>query len=150
MSSARLILRSARAVSQTVRPFSASTFRLGTNERVHVNVDEYRKSQIDKPLNPHMTNTNSTIANEMPNVGKDAAPPELIASVDPDFAPKDSVPENTERMTGGTQDGKPESGVNSDLKVGEIEGGTFRVEPIRRTGEDVNTTRARLLCSFYF
>lgn len=149
MSAARLILRSARAAPRIARPFSTNTVRLA-NERTHDNVDTWRKAQTEKPLNPHMTNTNSTIANEMPSVGKDAAPPEMITSVDPDFTPKDSVPENTERMTGGTQDGKPASGVNADLDVGEIEGGTFRVEPIRRTGEDLNTTRARLLCSFLF
>lgn len=97
-------------------------------------------------MNPHMTNTTSTIANEMPSIGEDAAPPELLTSVKKDFVPKDSVVENTEKMTGGTQAGKPESGMNADLEVGEIEGGTFKVEPIRRTGEDVNTTRARLLC----
>jgi hypothetical protein len=100
----------------------------------------------EKPLNPHLTNSTSTIANEMPNIGEDAAPPELITSVDSKFVPKDSKPENTEKMTGGTQSGKPESGPNADLDVGEIEGGTFKVEPLRRTGEDINTTRARLLC----
>lgn len=95
-----------------------------------------------------MTNTNSTIANEMPSIGKDSVPPEMITSVDPDFTPKDSVPENTERMTGGSQKPAPESGVNADLDVGEIEGGQFRVEPLRRSGEDANTMRARLLCSW--
>lgn len=103
-----------------------------------------------KPLNPHLTNTTSTIANEMPSIGKDAAPPELITSVDPDFTPKDSVPENTQRMTGSTQDGAPkQNGANNDLQVGEIEGGSFRVEPLRRTGEDPNTMRARLLCQSF-
>jgi hypothetical protein len=92
-----------------------------------------------------MTNTTSTIANEMPSVGKDKAPPELISSVDGEYVPKDSVPENTERMTGNTQK-NPEGPVEGELKVGEIEGGSFKVEPIRRTGEDANTTRARLLC----
>lgn len=95
-----------------------------------------------------MTSTTSTIANEMPNIGKDAAPPELLTSVDGTFVPKDSKPENTEKMTGGTQKGAPDSGVNAGLDVGEIEGGTFKVEPIRRTGEDINTMRARLVCTF--
>lgn len=93
-----------------------------------------------------MTNTTSTIANEMPNLGADNPPPELITNVDAEYVPKDSVPENTEKMTGGTQKGAPESGPNTELKVGEIEGGSFRVEPLRRTGEDPNTIRARLLC----
>lgn len=141
MSSARLVLRSFRAVPRGVRPFSSATVRFDAN------VDAYRKFQMEKPLNPHLTNTTSTIANEMPSIGKDNAPPELITNVDPNFAAKDSVPENTERMTGGTQDGSPGSGVNADLKVGELEESSFRVEPLRRTGEDTNTTRARLLCS---
>jgi len=94
-----------------------------------------------------MTNTNSTIANEMPSVGARKAPPELISSVDPDFIPKDSVPENTERMTGGTQNGEPEDGPNAEMGVGEMEGAKFKIEPLRRTGEDPNTMRARLLCS---
>lgn len=95
-----------------------------------------------------MTNTNSTIANEMPSVGADKAPPELLTSVDPDFVPQDSVPDNTETMTGNTQDGGPKSGINSELDVGEMKGAKFKVEPLRRTGEDDNTLRARLLCPF--
>jgi hypothetical protein len=94
-----------------------------------------------------MTNTTSTIANEMPSVGAKKVPPELITSIEPDFAPKDSVPENTERMTSGTQKGAPETGVNSEMGVGEMEGAKFKIEPLRRTGEDANTMRARLLCS---
>jgi hypothetical protein len=33
-----------------------------------------------------------------------------------------------------------------DLGVGEMDGGKFKIEPLRRTGEDVATMRARLLC----
>lgn len=36
----------------------------------------------------------------------------------------------------------------SELQLGELPGGTFRIEPLRRVGEDVVTTRARLLCRF--
>lgn len=79
-------------------------------------------------------------------MGKDAPPPEFLSSVGPDFNPKDSVPENTERMTGGTQSGSEASGSNTELGVGELEGAKFKVEPLRRTGEDTATTRARLLC----
>lgn len=146
MSAARLVLRSSRAATRFTRPFSTSLPRFNINERGNDTTEEYRKAQKEKPLNPHMTNTNSTIANEMPSIGKDNAPPELITAVDPEFTPKDSVPENTERMTGGSQSGKPESGANAELDIGEIEGGTFKVEPKRRTGEDANTMRARLLC----
>jgi len=132
-----------------VRPFSTTTARFedAPKPRRNDNADKWEQIQKEKPINPHMTNTNSTIANEMPSIGKDNVPPEMITSVDGDFIPKDSIPENTERMTGGTQKSAPDSGVNSDLDVGEIEGGSFRVEPLRRTGEDLSTMRARLICS---
>lgn len=41
-----------------------------------------------------------------------------------------------------------ESAVNSELGVGEFEGIKFRVEPLRRQGEDERTMRARLLCEY--
>jgi hypothetical protein len=116
------------------------------NERAHSTAEEHRKYQTEKPENPHMTNTNSTIHNEMPSVGKDAPPPDLISAVDPNYAPKDRKPENTERMTGGTQPGDPSKVSPTEYGVGELEGISFRVEPLRRTGEDVTTMRARLLC----
>lgn len=97
-------------------------------------------------MNPHMTNTSSTISNEMPSLGHDKPPPELVSKVDPNFVPKDAVPENTERMSGETQPGEPDSGLNKDLGVGEMEGGKFKIEPLRREGEDANTMKARLLC----
>ena len=149
MSAARLVLRSARLAPRIVRPFSTTTARLedAPKPRRNDNADKWEQIQKEKPINPHMTNTNSTIANEMPSIGKDNVPPEMITSVDGDFIPKDSIPDNTERMTGGTQKSAPDSGVNSDLDVGEIEGGSFRVEPLRRTGEDLSTIRARLICS---
>ena len=148
MASTRLIFRASRATARIhPRLFSSMPSRfVDTNDRHNDTAEEYRRYQIEKPLNPHMTNTNSTISNEMPNIGKDSAPPELITSVDPDFVPQDSVPEKTEHMTGGTQAPGPGKGPNAELEVGEIEGGTFRVEPLRRTGEDINTIRARLLC----
>jgi hypothetical protein len=34
-----------------------------------------------------------------------------------------------------------------EMAVGELEGAKFRIEPLRRTGEDVETMRARLTCS---
>jgi len=129
------------------RPISSTAYRLASpgNSKEHETASEHRRIQSEKPLNPHMTNTNSTIANEMPSVGAKKAPPELITSVDPDFVPKDSVPENTERMTGGSQKGEPDNGLNADMGVGEMEGANFKIEPLRRTGEDANTMRARLL-----
>ena len=143
--------RPLRASSAYLRPLSTSIpRRLADGPHRHENAQDWEDSQKGKTNAPHMTNTNSTIANEMPSVGADKAPPELLTSVDPDFTPKDSVPENTERMTGGTQKGGPESGANAELDVGEMEGAKFKVEPLRRTGEDGNTMRARLLCPFNY
>ncbi|KAK4960716.1 Succinate dehydrogenase assembly factor 2 mitochondrial [Elasticomyces elasticus] len=146
MSSTRLLLRGSRTVARAYRQYTTSPiYFVSVNDRHQDTAEAYRKFQMEKPLNPHMTNTNSTIANEMPSVGEDKAPPELITTADPNFTPKDSVPENTERMTGGTQKPGPDGGVNADLDVGQIEGVEFKVEPLRRTGEDGNTMRARLL-----
>ena len=149
MSLQRLAIRSGRASSRTTRLLSSSTPRFFASPREHETTPAHREEQKSKPLGPHMTNTTSTIANEMPSVGADKAPPELITSVDPDFVPKDSVPENTERMTGGTQKGSPEDCPNAELEVGQMEGAQFKVEPLRRTGEDGNTMRARLLCPLF-
>jgi len=147
MTALRSVFRACRVANcASVRQFSNAQARfIDLNQRGNDTAEEYRKIMKEKPLNPHMTNTNSTIANEMPSIGKDKAPPELLSSVDPNFVPKDSNPSNTEKMTGGTQTEEPESGVNAELGVGEIEGGAFKVEPLRRTGEDPNTMRARLL-----
>lgn len=120
------------------------------NHRAHPNSEEYAKTQTERPTGPHLTNTTSTIANQMPKVGADNAPPEFLTAVEPDFAAKDSVPENTDRMTGGTQSGAPKTGPNADLAVGEMEGVSFKVEPHKRSGEEINTLRARLLCSSFF
>ncbi|PBP20090.1 putative TPR repeat protein [Diplocarpon rosae] len=146
MSLLRLAIRAARHPTVFARPVSSTSRLLAGpgNAQEHEGTTEHRKIQTDKKLNPHMTNTNSTISNEMPSVGARKAPPELISSVEPDFVPKDSIPENTERMTGGTQ-GQPQSGPNADMGVGEMAGAKFKVEPLRRMGEDPNTMRARLL-----
>ncbi|KAF1813762.1 DUF339-domain-containing protein [Eremomyces bilateralis CBS 781.70] len=129
-----------------IRPFHTSRARWNVNDRKNDTQEQYTKNETEKPLNPHMTGTNSTITNKMPKVGKDVPPPELISSVDPNYTPKDSIPENTEKMTGGTQKGDPRYDATArELGVGEIEGASFRVEPLRRTGEDIATTRARLI-----
>ncbi|KAL3425787.1 TPR repeat protein [Phlyctema vagabunda] len=147
MSSVRFALRAARPTRLFTRPISTTSRRLAGpgNAKAHEGTEEHREIQSKKPLNPHMTNTNSTIANDMPSVGARKAPPELISSVDGNFTPKDSVPENTERMTGGTQKASADKVQDSELGVGEMEGAKFKIEPLRRTGEDANTTRARLL-----
>ena len=144
MSPARLLVRSARGMLSHARPFSAAPRRAkDLKARGNANTDEWRKRQTERPLNPHLTSTASTEANAMPRVGRAAAPPEMLSAVDPHFAPADAVPGNTEKMTGGAQSG---AGAGSELGVGELEGAQLRVEPLRRTGEDPNTMRARLLC----
>ena len=150
MSVSRLAFRIATRTPKTFRPLSTTTprFLAEHKERQHANTEEFRETQKSKPLGPHMTNTNSTIANEMPSIGADKAPPELLTSVDPAFTPKDSIPENPAPMTRGPEQGGPEDGANAELDVGEMEGAEFKVEPLRRTGEDANTMRARLLCPF--
>jgi hypothetical protein len=111
------------------------------NAKEHKNAAEHRKTQTEKPVGPHLTNMTSTITNNMPSAGDKNIPPEFLGSVGGGFRPTDTNPENTETMTGGTQSG-------ADLEVGELEGGSFRIEPLRREGEDANTMRARLLCMF--
>ncbi|OAP61924.1 hypothetical protein AYL99_04127 [Fonsecaea erecta] len=133
------------AASVSRRCISSTSSRFSENPRVHSNAEEHRKYQKEKADNPHMTNTNSTIHNKMPSVGKDAPPPEMLSSTDPNYIPKDRVPENTDKMTGGTQPGDPNKVSQSEYAVGEMEGISFRVEPLRRTGEDLPTMRARLL-----
>lgn len=41
---------------------------------------------------------------------------------------------------------RPEADPEHELQVGELQGAKFRIEPLRRVGEDANTKRARLLC----
>lgn len=152
MNPARTVVRAfgqSAFASPVYRPLSTSTIRYSKEQdgRVHSNAEGYREDQKSKPLNPHMTNTNSAESQSMPSIGRDKAPPEFISSVDPNFTLKDSEPENTERMTGGTQSGNPDQVSFSELGVGEMEGASFRVEPLRRVGEDAATMRARLLCS---
>src|SRR5436190_10915509 len=145
MSSLRVVCRNLRPSIAFSRPLSTSAHRMAGPGKAqeHEGNADHRKYQTERPLNPHMTNTSSTISNEMPSVGAQKSPPELISSVDGNFVPRDSVPENTERMTGGTQEGEPGKGPNSELAIGEMEGGKFRIEPLRRSGEDENTMRAR-------
>jgi succinate dehydrogenase flavin-adding protein (antitoxin of CptAB toxin-antitoxin module) len=108
---------------------------------------DYGQHQKKVPLNPHLTNTTSTIANELPSVGAQHASPELISTVSSKFKPQDHVPENTKRMSGGTQDQKAASSSKkqeSQLQVGEMEDSDIMIQPIRRHGEDLSTMRSRL------
>lgn len=163
----RAVARRQRATAAVQRPLSISaralfkqetdavTPQAPSKEKHHANAPEWRKTQTDRPLNPHFTNTTTTIHNarDVPKVGRDNPPPEMLSKADPQYTPKDEHPENTERMTGGTQPGDPDkvshhasSSARGEWGVGEMEGATFRIEPLRRTGEDLPTMRARLLC----
>ena len=59
---------------------------------------------------------------------------------DPSSASTDTPSERVLHFTGGLGERKPE------LDVGEMEGISFKVEPLRRSGEDPSTMKARLLC----
>lgn len=198
MQSSRALYRSTRALRAirpsapaSLRPFSAIPARYAGDkdgkapvdnkadfdnlkQRTHPNVEQHRKNETENPLNPHLTNTTSTMANDMPSVGENAPPPDMLSKVDgaKEFDPVDARKGNTEKMTGGTMkeggngnggNGKRgyatmaekehekfarEQDAEAELGVGELEGASFRVEPLRRTGEDANTMRARLLCTF--
>jgi hypothetical protein len=72
MSVPRIALRSSRMAVRSFRQFTTSAARFNdTNHRANDTAEDYRKIQTEKPLNPHLTNTNSTIANDMPSLGKD-------------------------------------------------------------------------------
>lgn len=43
---------------------------------------------------------------------------------------------------------QPPQQPGRDLEVGELQGAEFKIEPLRRVGEDPATMRARLLCAF--
>ena len=146
--SLRLVPRSLLNFTALGQRISIPTRRRYSSERQHENVPSWRETQKEKSLGPHLKHTTSTIANEIPSVGADKAPPELITSVDPDFVLADPVSENTEQSTNGTPEDALAGVTASELGVGEMEGGKFKIEPLRRTGEDGNTLRARLLCPF--
>ncbi|KAI5856353.1 Flavinator of succinate dehydrogenase-domain-containing protein [Tricharina praecox] len=93
-------------------------------EKYPPNTNAYRESQLKKPLNPGLSP--STPASS--SVGVHNAPPELISSA------------ATHPGLGGSF-----GDTEQELDVGEILSGQFRVEPLRRVGEDLKTMRARLL-----
>ncbi|EFQ29165.1 hypothetical protein CGRA01v4_11591 [Colletotrichum graminicola] len=59
--------------------------------------------------------------------------------------PTQAVPLVVRRCFASKPPAQTESAVNGELGVGEFEGIKFRVEPLRRVGEDERTMRARLL-----
>jgi hypothetical protein len=148
MSLARLVSHSILTIRTSIKPLSIPPRRKFATDRQHENAPSWREIQKDKPAGPHLKHTTSTISNDMPSVGVDKPPPELLMSADPDFVLKDSVPKNTKPKTESVQSDEAIDGLNTELGVGEMEGAKFKIEPLRRTGEDANTLRARLLCPF--
>lgn len=112
------------------------------NDRAPSTAQGHRDAQSKKGINPVVPNTTSTMTKDFPNVGARPAPPEMLNSVDPNYRPADPYPGKIEHYTGGRQDQGPQK---PELGVGEMEGITFKVEPLKRVGEDVTTKRARLL-----
>lgn len=109
--------------------------------------ETYAKQEVSKPLNPHLTNTTSTLR----------ADSHMLSAVGPTFNPKDTKsPENMQTLTGGTQDGLGTAaaaaaaavvggGFHSDTEVVTHLHDKFKIPPLQRHSEDVQTMRARLL-----
>lgn len=151
MSAPRLVNRFLRPLPASSRPFSVLNRSFGStalrfkdgNGRAHPNVSAHRDIQANRPPNQAVPNTTTTMSKDFPKVGEKTAPPEMLNSVDPNYRPADPYPGKIEHFTGGRQ----ESGAQKpELGVGEMEGITFKVEPLKRVGEDTATMRARLLC----
>ncbi|KAJ5823489.1 WD40 repeat-like protein [Penicillium robsamsonii] len=148
MSAPRILHRLARPVPSPLstttrlsRQFGATALRLKDGDDAP-EVKAHRANQANKPPNQFVPNTTSTMTKDFLSVGQKPPPPEMLNSVDPNYRPSDPYPGRIEHFTGGRQDNgaqKPELGV------GEMEGITFKVEPLKRVGEELATKRARLL-----
>ncbi|KAJ1714310.1 TPR repeat protein [Aspergillus flavus AF70] len=125
------------------RSFGSSAIRpKDDNGRAPSTAPEHREYQTNRPPNQHVPNTTSTMTRDFPKAGEKSVPPEFVSAADPNYKPADPYPGKVEHFTGGRQ----ETGAQKpELGVGEMEGITFKVEPLKRTGEDVSTIRARLL-----
>lgn len=142
----KLASRSIRNIALSSRYASVPIHRNFAGDRQHENTPSWRETQNEKPTGPHIKHTTSTISNDLPSVGADKAPPELLTSVDPNFTLGDSNPENSNQRTDEALNDAAADENTSELGLGEMEGAKFKVEPLRRIGEDGNTLRARLLC----
>lgn len=134
-----------QAKAATNRSLSWTKFRASNlNERGHSTAPSHGKAQKSKPLNPRLANTTSTSTNDFPKAAAKVESPELVTAANQEYQRRDAVPGNMENMTGGAV--KTRDGRKPELGVGEMDGITFRVEPLKRDGEDIMTMRARLLC----
>lgn len=157
MSAPRILHRLARPVPSSLstitrlnghRQFGATALRLKDgNDEAASGVKAHRANQTDKVPNQFVPNTTSTMTKDFPSVGEKPPPPEMLNSADPNYRPSDPYPGRIEHFTGGRQD---DGARKPELEVGEMEGITFKIEPLKRVGEDLVTKRARLLCSYPF
>ncbi|KAL1974876.1 hypothetical protein VTN31DRAFT_5080 [Thermomyces dupontii] len=129
--------------AQRTRPFRAWTLLAKDSNEPSSTTEKHREYQTSKPLNQDLSNSTSTQTNDFPKVGEKSAPPDMLSSVDPNYKPVDPYKGRVEHYTGGRQSSSDPA--KPELGVGEMEGITFKVEPIRRQGEDISTMRARLL-----
>lgn len=91
-----------------------------------------------KPASPSPANASSS--SSTPQVGTPSAPPlELVDGADP------AVPELSSERGPGLGGIFGGGGGGNELGVGEMAEAKFRIEPLRRRGEDPATMRARLL-----
>ncbi|CAG8906149.1 unnamed protein product [Penicillium egyptiacum] len=150
MSAPRLLHRLSRPVPSSIstitrpnRQFGATALRLKDgSDKAPQEVKAHRANQANNSPNQFVPNTTSTMTKDFVNVGRKPAPPEMLNTANPNYRPSDPYPGRIEHFTGGRQDNgaqKPELGV------GEMEGITFKVEPLKRVGEELATKRARLL-----
>ncbi|CDM37036.1 hypothetical protein DTO013E5_7198 [Penicillium roqueforti] len=152
MSAPRILHRLARPVPSSLstitrlnghRQFGATALRLKDgNDEAASGVKAHRANQTDKVPNQFVPNTTSTMTKDFPSVGEKPPPPEMLNSADPNYRPSDPYPGRIEHFTGGRQD---DGARKPELEVGEMEGITFKIEPLKRVGEDLVTKRARLL-----
>lgn len=152
MSTIRLVHRLVRppmshlsSTRSAARSFSAA-FKPQANkdsDRAHSTTPQHRVNQTEKSPNPAVPSTTSTLTKDFPKAGEKNPPPDLLNSADPNYKPVDTYPGKVEHYTGGRQQ---HGAQKPELEVGEMEGITFKVEPLRRVGEDISTMRARLLC----
>ncbi|QSS52174.1 TPR domain-containing protein, G-protein comlpex beta subunit CpcB [Histoplasma capsulatum var. duboisii H88] len=133
-----------QAKAATNRSLSSTKFRASNpNKRGHSTAPSHGKAQKSKPLNPRLANTASTSTNDFPKAAAKVEFPELVTAANQEYQRRDAIPGNMENMTGGTV--KTRDGRKPELGVGEMDGITFKVEPLKRDGEDIMTMRARLL-----
>src|SRR5436190_5569799 len=133
-----------RIIIPCPRSLSNSTFRRAKHDNHgHMSAPLRRETRKPNPFHPHLRNATLPNTSDFPKVGTQMGSPDLISAVDPNFSPTDPVRGNSERVTGGMQG----SGTQmAELGIGEIEVIIFRIEQLRRQGEDTITMRARLLC----